>query len=111
MERASRFTADMRCGKKDARMFEAVMSTVAGCVEQSEDTTFLPDGERRYGNTLFELCAEASRTGRPGQGHVKVPAEAKRYGVLPPYRAMPKQYSPPAGLPAGCLWQSSAGRP
>jgi len=29
--------------------------------------TFLSDGERRYGNTLFELCAEALRGGGRGR--------------------------------------------
>jgi len=67
MERASRFIADMRCGKKDARMFEAVMSTIAGYAAQSGDISFFSDGERRYGNILFELCAEVLRTGRPGR--------------------------------------------
>jgi len=67
MERASRFIVEQRCGPKDAEMFRAVMSTVAGYIEQSGDVTFLSDGERRYGNTLFELCAEALRGGGRGR--------------------------------------------
>ena len=57
MERVSRFIIDERCGKKDAQMFQDVMGTVVDYVNQSEDVTFLSDGERRYGNTLFEMCA------------------------------------------------------
>lgn len=66
MERASRFIIEQRCGQKDAEMFRAVMSTVVGYIEQSRDVTFLSDGERRYGNTLFELCAETLHTSRHG---------------------------------------------
>ena len=36
-------------------------------IEQSEEVTFLSDGERRYGNQLFDFCAEVLRDGR--QGH------------------------------------------
>lgn len=67
MERASRFIIEQRCGEKDGEMFHNVMNTVAGYIEQSEDVSFLSDGERRYGNTLFELCAEELRDGRRGR--------------------------------------------
>ena len=53
----------VRCGAKDAQLFESVMRTVAAYLEQSDDLTFLSDGERRYGNTLFDLCAEVLREG------------------------------------------------
>ena len=43
------------------------MSAVAAYLEQSGDATFLSDGERRYGNTLFDLCAEVLREGRCGR--------------------------------------------
>ncbi len=58
MERASRFVGDQRCGKKDEKMFRNVMSTVARYVKQSQDISFLSDGERRYGNRLFDLCPQ-----------------------------------------------------
>ena len=67
IERASRFIIEQRCGRKDAEMFQAVMSFVAAYIQQSGDVTFLSDGERRYGNTLFELCAEILRTGGRGR--------------------------------------------
>ena len=58
MERASRFIVDQRCGNKDEEMFRNVMNTVAGYVNQSQEVSFLSDGERRYGNRLFDLCSE-----------------------------------------------------
>jgi len=67
MERASRFIIEQRCGKKDKKLFSAVMDTVAKYINQSNDVTFFSDGERRYGNTLFELCAEVLRDGRRGR--------------------------------------------
>jgi hypothetical protein len=65
MERASRFIVAQQCGQKDAQLFEEVMNSVARYLEQSGDVTFLSDGERRYGNTRFELCAEVIKTGQP----------------------------------------------
>lgn len=67
MERTSRFIVDQRCGKKDAELFRSVMETVADYIEQSSEVTFLSDGERRYGNLLFDLCAEVVRDGRRGR--------------------------------------------
>ncbi len=66
MERGSRFLVDQQCGAKDAELFTSVMSTVCQFIDKTQDLTFLSDGERRYGNTLFSLCAEALRTGTPG---------------------------------------------
>ncbi len=77
MERASRFIAEQRCGAKDAQLFESVMSTVAAYLEQSDDLTFLSDGERRYGNTLFDLCAEVLREGQRGRPPRVLPKGAK----------------------------------
>lgn len=77
MERASRFIIDQRCGKKNEVMFRSVMSTVADYVKQSEDVTFLSDGERRYGNLLFELCAEQFRDGSRGRPPKTLPKGVK----------------------------------
>lgn len=77
MERTSRFIVDQRCGEKDKELFRAVMSTVAQYVEQSGDVTFLSDGERRYGNFLFELCAEPLRDGRVGRPPKTLPKGVK----------------------------------
>ena len=67
MERASRFIIEQRCGPKDAQLFELVMNTVVAYLKQSDDVTFLSDGERRYGNKLFALCAETLREGQRGR--------------------------------------------
>lgn len=77
MERSTRFIIEQRCGKKDAELFQSVMNTVAAYVEQSNDITFLSDGERRYGNTLFELCAEVLRDGRRGRPPKTLPEGVK----------------------------------
>ena len=55
MDRASRFIWEMSCGKKDKPLFEKAIKTMAELVEQTEDITLLTDGERRYGNILFEI--------------------------------------------------------
>jgi len=100
MERGSRFIAEQRCGKKDANLFQAVMRTVADYIEQSNDVTFLSDGERRYGNTLFELCAEELRTGNRGRPPktlpegVKVRLKNKGSQSSKPGRKRPKYEAP-----------------
>ncbi|MEO5345256.1 MAG: hypothetical protein H7834_02620 [Magnetococcus sp. YQC-9] len=58
MERGSRFLVDQRCGKKDSKLFKAVMKAVCRFVRQTGNFSFFSDGERRYGQTLFDLCAE-----------------------------------------------------
>ena len=77
LERASRFIVEQRCGEKDEAMFRRVMGTVADYLKQSEDLTFLSDGERRYGNWLFELCAEQIRTGQRGRPPKALPPNVK----------------------------------
>nr|WP_319394653.1 IS1 family transposase [uncultured Desulfobacter sp.] len=67
MERASRFIVDQRCGKKDTSLFKSVMKTVCEYIDHTDDLSFLSDGERRYGNTLFELCSEVLKTGKRGR--------------------------------------------
>jgi len=111
MERASRFIIEQRCGQKDAEMFNAVMSTVAGYVEQSEDVTFLSDGERRYGNALFELCAETLRTGGRGRPPKTLPPgvrvrlknkgsqKSKPGRKRPKYEALHREHPETAGVP------------
>jgi len=67
MDRASRFIWEMTCGKKDRSLFEKAIKTLADLVERTDDITLLTDGERRYGNILFETCHELIRTGKPGR--------------------------------------------
>jgi len=73
LERASRFLVDQQCGGKDATLFKKVMESVAAYAKRTQDTTFLSDGERRYGNTLFELCAQTVRTGKRGRPRKTLP--------------------------------------
>ena len=77
MDRASRFIIEQRCGKKDEELFRLVMRTVTDYIKQSDEVTFFSDGERRYGNMLFELCAEALRDGRRGRPPKTLPANVK----------------------------------
>ena len=77
MERASQFIVDQRCGKKNAALFKSVMKTVCKYVDHAKDLTFLSDGERRYGNMLFDLCSEVLKTGRPGRPPKTLPKGVK----------------------------------
>ena len=36
-------------------------------IEKTDDLTLITDGERRYGNFLFEICNELVRTGKRGR--------------------------------------------
>ena len=67
MDRASRFIWDLECGKKDRSLFEKAMKVLTELIDQTEDISLLTDGERRYGNILFEICHELLRTGKPGR--------------------------------------------
>jgi len=67
MERASRFLWELKCGPKDRQLFESAVNTLAEVIEQTHDLSLLTDGERRYGNLLFEICHELIRNGRPGR--------------------------------------------
>jgi len=67
MDRASRFIWDLKCGKKDRSLFEKAMKVLTELIDQTEDISLLTDGERRYGNILFEICHELLRTGKPGR--------------------------------------------
>jgi transposase-like protein len=67
MERASRFIWVMDCGKKDKKLFKKAIKTLSELIEKTGDTTLITDGERRYGNFLFEICHELVRTGKRGR--------------------------------------------
>ena len=77
MDRASRFIVEQHCGKKDQEMFQHIMKTVVKYIQQSKDLTFLSDGERRYGNTLFDLCAKELRLGQRGRPPKTLPEGVK----------------------------------
>lgn len=67
MDRASRFIWEISCGKKNKSLFKKAIKTLAELVDRTEDITLLTDGERRYGNILFEICHDLLRTGKPGR--------------------------------------------
>ena len=67
MDRASRFIWEMKCGQREANLFQQALETLAQLIEQSDDLTLFTDGERRYGNILFETCQEVIRTGQVGR--------------------------------------------
>jgi transposase-like protein len=63
MDRASRFIWDMQCSERNADLFKQAIATLAQVIEQTDDLNLFTDGERRYGNLLFEICQEVIRTG------------------------------------------------
>lgn len=77
MDRATRFIWELSCGKKDRNLFETAMETLCLVIEQTEDLSLLTDGERRYGNLLFEICQQALRTGKPGRPKQVLPTGIK----------------------------------
>lgn len=67
MERASRFIWTLDCGKKDRALFRKAIKRIEQLVNSTEKLTLLTDGERRYGNLLFEICHELIKTGKVGR--------------------------------------------
>lgn len=67
MERGSRFIVDQKCGEKNKDLFRSVMEKVCVYIDNAGDVSFYSDGERRYGNTLFEMCSEVLETGKRGR--------------------------------------------
>ncbi len=76
MDRASRFIWELECGYKDREMFKKAIETLCDVIERTGDLSLFTDGERRYGNILFELCNEVVKNGKPGR-----PPKALKTGV------------------------------
>ena len=76
MERASRFIWALGCGKKDRTLFFWAIQILRHIIERTGDVTLVTDGERRYGNLLFEICHEVVRAGQRGR-----PPKVLRQGV------------------------------
>lgn len=55
MDRASRFIWELSCGEKETELFQMAMEILAQVISQTDDFN-ITDGERRYGNLLFEIC-------------------------------------------------------
>src|SRR5215510_13640382 len=67
MDRASRFIWALDCGKKDRKLFQKAVKTLNKIARQTHDLSIFTDGERRYGNLLFEICCDLVKDGRPGR--------------------------------------------
>lgn len=67
MDRASRFIWEMQCGEPNTDLFKQAIVTLGQVIEQTDDLSLFTDGERRYGNLLFEICQELIRTGQVGR--------------------------------------------
>ena len=67
MDRASRFIWALECGKRDERLFKTAMRILLKVIRKTDDLKLLTDGERRYGNILFEICYELLKTGKRGR--------------------------------------------
>jgi transposase-like protein len=67
MDRASRFIWVLDCGKKDRKLFKKAIKTLDKIARQTPTLNIFTDGERRYGNLLFEICHELVNNGKPGR--------------------------------------------
>jgi hypothetical protein len=67
LERASRFIWELRCGRQDRTLFKRAIRTLINMISTTGDLALITDGERRYGQVLFELCSELLRTGKRGR--------------------------------------------
>ena len=67
MDRASRFIWELDCGTKDRKLFKKAIATLEQIVKSTNDLSLLTDGERSYGNLLFEICYELVKNGKRGR--------------------------------------------
>ncbi|MFH0925187.1 MAG: IS1 family transposase [bacterium] len=67
IDRASRFIWELSCGKKDRKLFMKVIKTLEKIINNTDDLSIFTDGERRYGNILFEICYEIIKNGKRGR--------------------------------------------
>jgi hypothetical protein len=77
MERASRFLWELKCGQRECSLFQVAMETLSRVIGQSQEVSLVTDGERRYGNILFEICRQALRTGKAGRPRQTLPKGVK----------------------------------
>ncbi len=63
----SRFLWELHCGSKDQQLFKRALNTLVEVISQTEDLSLFTDGERRYGNLLFDICHEVIRDGKLGR--------------------------------------------
>jgi hypothetical protein len=77
MDRASRFILELKCGRKDRKLFKKVLGKLCKLIEKTNDLSLITDGERRYGNILFEICYELIKTGKRGPRKRTLPKGVK----------------------------------
>jgi transposase-like protein len=105
IDRASRFIWELDCGTKDRKLFKKAIATLEQIVNRTNDLSLLTDGERRYGNLLFEVCYELVKTGKRGRPKktlkrgIRVRIKNKGSQVYKKGRKRPKYQSPWAEHP------------
>src|SRR2546425_5513514 len=57
----------LECGKKEKKLFQKVIKSLDKIARHTHDLSILTDGERRYGNLLFEICHELVKNGKAGR--------------------------------------------
>jgi hypothetical protein len=67
IDRASRFIWELDCGTKDRKLFKKAIAILEQITIRTNDLSLLTDGERRYGNLLFEVCYELVKNGKRGR--------------------------------------------
>lgn len=77
MERASRFLWELKCGQRECSLFQTAIETLSQVIVQSQEVSLVTDGERRYGNILFDICRQALRTGKVGRPRQTLPKGVK----------------------------------
>jgi hypothetical protein len=77
LERRSRFIWELSCNKKDEKLFRTAIETLADVIKITDDISLVTDGERRYGNILFEICRELLYTGKRGRPKSVLPKGVK----------------------------------
>src|SRR5437879_1894968 len=100
MDRASRFIWELDCGKKERKLFKKAIKSLDSIARQTHDLSLFTDGERRYGNPLFEICHKLVKNGKPGRPkktfkrgvHVRVKNKGSQAHKKGPKR--PKYQSP-----------------
>ena len=77
LERRSRFIWELSCNEKTEELFNKAIDTLVKIIKQANDTTLLTDGERRYGNILFDICKELYNDGKRGRPKSILPEGVK----------------------------------
>jgi hypothetical protein len=66
MDRDKSFIWELSCGERETALFEKAIALLLQVIKQTDETSLVTDGERRYGNLLFDVCQDVIRTGQVG---------------------------------------------